>query len=71
MRFQFGKRNQDILEAKADIPYWMIAERLGVHENTVKNWVRKEMDPIRKKTVLAAIAEVKEEIRTSILERVR
>lgn len=59
----FKKRNHIIEEAKGIIPYWVIAERLGVHENTVQNWMKKEMSEERKKEVMGAIAEIKEEMR--------
>lgn len=50
------------MEAKGQIPYWMIAERLGVHENTVRNWMKSEMSKDKKTKVLAAIAEIKKEL---------
>jgi transposase-like protein len=59
----FKKRNHIVEEAKGSIPYWVIAERLGVHENTVQNWMKKEMSKERKEKVMYAISEIKEEIR--------
>lgn len=53
------KRNLDIREAKEDIPFWVIAERLGVHENTLRNWMRKELSVEQKNKILNAIQEVK------------
>jgi transposase-like protein len=58
----FKKRNQAIEEAKGSIPYWVIAERLGVHENTVLNWMKREMSEERKEKVMCAIAAIKEEM---------
>ncbi|MBT2729201.1 hypothetical protein J7E63_20090 [Bacillus sp. ISL-75] len=58
----FRKRNLNVVEAKGRIPYWVIAERLGVHENTIQNWMKKEMPKERKEEVLGAIAKIKEEI---------
>lgn len=59
------KRNLDIREAKGDIPLWAIAERLGVHENTIYNWMKKEMGEQRKEKVMAVITEIEEEIKKS------
>ncbi|MEK4067585.1 hypothetical protein [Peribacillus sp. FSL R5-0717] len=56
------KRNKEIREAKGIIPFWVIAERLGVHENTFRNWMKSEMSEGRKEMVNSAIAEIKEEI---------
>ncbi|MDA1843978.1 hypothetical protein PDK16_18645 [Bacillus cereus] len=53
------KRNLDIREMKGKIPTWIIAERLGIHENTFYHWMRKEMLPERKKKVAAIIEEIK------------
>jgi hypothetical protein len=60
---QMFKRNKEIREAKGAIPFWIIAERLGVHENTVQNWMKREMSQARKEKVMCVIAEIKEEIR--------
>ena len=54
-------KNKDIVKAKGFIPYWRIAEKLGVHENTLRNWMRKEMDQDKKNKVLKAIEEVKKD----------
>jgi len=59
----FKKRNQLIEEAKGTIPYWVIAERLGVHENTIQNWMKREMSEERKEKVMRAINEIKKEIK--------
>lgn len=56
------RKNSWFLEAKGDIPYWVIANQLSVHENTVRNWVKREMTPEIKEKVLAAIAEIKQEL---------
>ncbi|MCM3670282.1 hypothetical protein M3181_14965 [Mesobacillus maritimus] len=58
----FRKRNQNVVEAKGRIPYWIIAERLGVHENTIQNWMKQEMSRDREEQVLSVIAKIKEEI---------
>ncbi|MEH7163631.1 hypothetical protein [Priestia megaterium] len=56
------KRNQDIREAKENIPIWVIAERLGIHENTLHNWMKKEMCKRRKERVISAIVGIKKEL---------
>lgn len=43
------------------IPYWRIADVLGVHENTVIRRLRKELSPDDRKRFLAAIEQVKKE----------
>lgn len=52
--------NKEVLKAKGNIPYWRIANKLGVHENTVRNWMKSEMEPGQKGLVLATIKELKE-----------
>jgi hypothetical protein len=44
------------------IPLWVIAAELGVHENTLRMWMRKEMQPDRKERVLAAIQTVRADL---------
>ncbi|MDO6848750.1 hypothetical protein Q4S57_12385 [Priestia megaterium] len=56
------KRNQDIRKAKGNIPTWVIAERLGVHENTLHNWMKKEMCKKRKERIMSAIGAIKKEL---------
>ncbi|MEH7340861.1 hypothetical protein [Priestia megaterium] len=53
--------NAPILEEKGSIPYWVIASRLGVHVNTIRNWMKSDMSQQQKEMVLAAIKAVKEE----------
>lgn len=61
----FRKSNPCVLEAKGNIPYYAIANHLGVHENTVRNWMKKEMTPEIKEKVLNAISEIKQELATA------
>ncbi|MBJ8113488.1 hypothetical protein JDS99_28470 [Bacillus cereus group sp. N6] len=49
---------------KGDIPVWMIAKALGIHENTVYRYIRSE-DKDKKRLVLNAIEHIKEELRHS------
>ena len=45
----------------AKIPYWKIADKLGVHENTIVRRIRKELSEEDCKRFRAAIAEIKTE----------
>jgi hypothetical protein len=54
-----NKCNDDIRRIKGDIPYWLIADRLGVHEVTFIRWMRKELSPSLKTKVVQAIGEIK------------
>lgn len=55
MTSKYLKRNSKILKAKGNIPYWVIADQMGVHENTVRNWMKREMGPEKEALILAAI----------------
>jgi transposase-like protein len=55
-------RNQDIKKAKGDLPIWAIAEKLGIHENTLYRWLRTEMDSNKKRMVMDAINQLKKEL---------
>lgn len=57
------KRNQDIRKIKGNIPFWAIAERLEIHENTFYNWMKSEMGSGRKQEVLKVIDEIKNEMK--------
>lgn len=63
------KRNQEIRKAKGIIPFWVIAERLAIHENTLHNWMKTEMSRERKKKVMGAIKEIKEEMKKEGAQR--
>lgn len=52
--------NTPILEEKGEIPYWEIASRIGVHVNTVRNWMKSSMNQKQKEMVLDAIRAIKE-----------
>lgn len=52
-------RNQDLRKSKGDIPAWAIAEKLGVHENTVYRLFRSKLPEEKRKKILQAIEEVK------------
>ncbi|TCP19735.1 hypothetical protein EV207_15920 [Scopulibacillus darangshiensis] len=52
--------NVPILEEKGEIPYWEIASRLGVHVNTIRNWMKSSMSQKQREMVLEAIKAIKE-----------
>lgn len=54
--------NEEVRKEKGAIPNWVIAKKIGVHENTLNRWMREEMAGERKKTVLEAITEIKTEM---------
>lgn len=56
------KRNEEIRDAKGNLPWWVIAERLGIHENTLQLWMRTEMPPKKKQSVIDAITQIKDEL---------
>ncbi|MBO1005757.1 hypothetical protein [Pseudogracilibacillus auburnensis] len=60
--FSIFSSNRDILNEKEHIPYWIIANELGVHENTLRNWMKTEMSPERKKKVLDVIKGLKKQL---------
>jgi hypothetical protein len=57
------KRNQDLREAKGDIPAYLIGEKLSCHENTVYRLFRSELTREKKAEILAAIDEIKQEMK--------
>ncbi|MDP4085801.1 MAG: helix-turn-helix domain-containing protein [Bacillota bacterium] len=56
------QKNAWFFEIKEGIPYYAIANKLGVHKNTLRNWIEREMAPEMKTKVLHAISEIKEEL---------
>lgn len=55
------KRNQLIRETKGNIPNWLIAERLEIHESTLVRWLRQEMSPEQEQRIINVIEQLKEE----------
>jgi len=51
--------NLDVVTAKGWLPYWRIALELGIHENTLRNWMKTQMTPERNRKVLEAINKIK------------
>lgn len=46
---------------RAEIKFWQIAAKLGIHHCTLTVWLRQEMSDERKAQIRQAIAEIKEE----------
>lgn len=55
------KRNKQFWEKKGKIPLWRIAEKLNIHEKTLINWLRIELEPTKMDKVLTALKQVIEE----------
>lgn len=45
----------------AKIPYWKLADKLNVHENTIVRRMRKELSEADRKAFCEAITEIKKE----------
>lgn len=56
-------RNVELKRKKGKIPYWMIAEKLSIHENTIVRWFRQELSDKKKERISQAIKEVKQELK--------
>ncbi|KIL72345.1 hypothetical protein [Bacillus badius] len=52
-------RNQEIRKAKASVPNWLIAERLGIHENSFYRLLRQELPKEKKEEILRIIEDLK------------
>ena len=56
------KRNLDIREYKGKIPFWVIAEKMGIHETTLLYRMRKEMSQKEKAEIMAIIDQIEQEM---------
>lgn len=52
-------RNEDIKRAKGSIPNWLIAEKLGIHENSLYRLLRQELSKEKKEEILRVIEVIK------------
>ncbi|NEU29180.1 hypothetical protein GN156_00080 [bacterium LRH843] len=52
-------RNEDIRRAKASVPNWLIAEKLGIHENSFYRLLRQELPKEKREEILKVIEELK------------
>jgi len=62
LNFSRYQTNSEVIKIKGGIPYWVIAAHLGVHENTVRNWMKQKLDVERKTKILTALKEIKLEL---------
>lgn len=55
-----GKANQKLRDELTikHIPFWQLAEQMGVHENTVVRWLRTPLSPETAARVRIAINEI-------------
>lgn len=53
-------RNEEIRRAKGSVPNWLIAEKLGIHENSFYRLLRQELPKEKKKEILEIIEELKQ-----------
>lgn len=55
-------RNQDIRTAMQQdgLALWRVAEILGIHYNTLRNWLRKDLDAERRQQIIAAVQTAKD-----------
>ncbi|MBE2973390.1 hypothetical protein [Priestia megaterium] len=62
------KRNNDIRSAisNAQLTTWLVAEKLGVHENTLFRKLRKELPNEEKTKIMKAINALKNEIKNGV-----
>jgi hypothetical protein len=54
------QRNQDIRNAirNAGVPVWLVAEKLGVHENTLYRHLRKKLHTDQKEELLKIVKDI-------------
>lgn len=62
-------RNEDIRKAKGNIPAWVIAERLGIHENSFFRLLRREIPANKKTQILKIINDIKEELKSAEMHK--
>ncbi|MCQ6530740.1 hypothetical protein [Bacillus mycoides] len=62
----FRKLNKSVHEYKGDLPLWVISERLGIHENTLRGWLRQKLSKEREESILIAISKIRKEIQQKL-----
>lgn len=55
----FERRNTDVWQKKGKIPLWIIAEKLNIHENTLRSWLRQPLSIERKNMICSVIDKIK------------
>ncbi|MDR7239649.1 hypothetical protein [Neobacillus drentensis] len=59
---KYHTRNEEIRRAKGSVPNWLIAEKLGIHENSLYRILRQELPMEKKEEILKIIKEIKREL---------
>lgn len=54
-------RNEEIRREKGGVPNWLIAEKLGIHENSFYRLLRQELPQEKKEEILKIINELKQD----------
>lgn len=57
----YFQRNEDIKRAKGSVPNWLIAEKLGIHENSFYRLLRQELSKEKKEEILRIIDKLKQD----------
>ena len=55
----YYKRNKEIRKAKGSISNWVIAEKMGIHENSLYRLLRQELSEEKKGEILDIIDKLK------------
>ncbi|MCY8233898.1 hypothetical protein [Priestia endophytica] len=58
---KYFMRNDEIRRAKGLVPNWLIAEKLGIHENSFYRLLRQELPKEKKEEILKIIEELKQD----------
>lgn len=58
---KYHMRNVEIRSAKGSVPNWIIAEKLGIHENSFYRLLRQELPKEKKEEILKIINELKQD----------
>ena len=56
---KYFTRNEEIRRAKGSIPNWLVAEKLGIHENSYYRLLRKKLAKKKKEEILKIIEKIK------------
>lgn len=59
---KYHSRNEEIRRAKGSVPNWLIAEKLGIHENSLYRILRQELPKEKKEEILKIIEALKQEL---------
>lgn len=59
-----GKKNIDIRQAikNAEVPHWLVAERIGISDTTFSRWLRVELSEEKKIQIFKVLESLKKEV---------